>query len=192
MTDGSLGATFAVEYDDEEAVTPMAVSGDVDLEYSGIYMHARAYAIPAVLIVMQTGMTDLGNVRIKCHAEADLQVHGVPRLRRAGRDAALRRNWERRSMRTPLTVLDIRQISPRYWRKVIPAWEEREPGTGRLSCDVFSDEKVSVQVLVRNRSGQPADQQHLHRLSRRRGVAAGSFRRIAPRAILPSRLETTF
>ena len=27
--------------------------------------------------------------------------------------------------------------------------------TGRLSCDVFSDEEVSVQVLVRNRSGHP-------------------------------------
>ena len=42
----------------------------VELEYSGIDMHARAYAIPGP-DVMETGMTDLGNVRIKCHAEGE-------------------------------------------------------------------------------------------------------------------------
>ena len=125
----------------------MAVSGDVDLEYAGIDMHARAYAIPQPDL-MDTGMTDVGNVRIKCHAEGASTCTVF--LDCDEQDGS--RHFEEigdtidAGATTVLQSADIAGLLP-----------DLDGGTwnGRLSCDVFSDEEVSVQVLVRSRSGQP-------------------------------------
>ena len=147
MADGSITATFAVEYDDDDWVTPETDSGTVSLEYSGISMQARAYAIPQPDL-MDTGMTDVGNVRIKCHAEGDStctvfldcdEQDGTRHFEEIGETIAA-------GATAVLQSGDIADLLP-----------DLDGGTwnGRLSCDVFSEENVSVQVLVRNRTGHP-------------------------------------
>ena len=151
MTDGNIKASFAVEYDDEDAVTPMAVSGNVDLEYAGIEMFARAYAIPAP-DVMETGTTDIGNVRIKCHAEGDSTCTVF--LDCDEQDGT--RHFEELSMSIGAGATHVENSA-----SIAAILEAGDTGLtggrwdGRLSCDVFSDEEVSVQVLVRNRDGHP-------------------------------------
>lgn len=151
MTDGSLSASFAVEYDDEDAVTPAAVSGKVDLEYAGIDMYARAYAIPAP-DVMETGTTDIGNVRIKCHAEGDSTCTVF--LDCDEQDGT--RHFEELSQSIAAGATKVETSA-----SIAAILEAGDTGLtggrwdGRLSCDVFSDEEVSVQVLVRNRDGHP-------------------------------------
>ena len=93
-------------------------------------------------------MTDLGNVRIKCHAEGEStctvfldcdEQDGTRHFEELGETIAAGAT----TVETSSSIADL--------------LDDLDGGTwnGRLSCDVFSDEEVSVQVLVRNRSGQP-------------------------------------
>ena len=147
MSEGSITATFAVEYDDDDWVTPETDSGTVGLRYADIMMQARAYAIPQPDL-MDTGMTDVGNVRIKCHAEGDStctvfldcdEQDGTRHFEEIGETIAA-------GATAVLQSGDIADLLP-----------DLDGGTwnGRLSCDVYSEESLSVQVLVRNRTGHP-------------------------------------
>ena len=134
MTAGTITAMFAVEYDATSVVDPMPVSGMVLLEYDGIAKKARAYAIP------NPGTNDIANVRIKCGAEGDAmctvflacsEQDGTPHFEELGTTIAA-------GATVVLQAEDIGEVLD------TDTWD------GRLSCDVLSDEAVSVQVLVRS------------------------------------------
>ncbi len=134
MSAGEIEAMFAVEYDDASAVDPDAEMASVELEYSGITMEARAYAIP------NPGMNDIGNVRIKCEADGDSmctvfldcnEQDGTPHFEELGSTIAAGATM-------------VLQAGPIAEVLGVDEW------AGRLSCDIWSDENVSAQVLVRS------------------------------------------
>jgi hypothetical protein len=131
---GSFATTFQVVYDSAGTKDPAAAMAMASLEYAGVDMKARAYAIP------NPDNMDTGNVRIKCEAggmltcttfiECDLQEGGDALFGEVGEIAA--------GATMHLQAGDIANLLGE------DSW------TGRLSCDVLSDRNVSVQVLVRS------------------------------------------
>ena len=134
MGRGSFTTTFQVVYDSAGTKDPGAEMAMASLEYAGVDMKARAYAIP------NPGNMDTGNVRIKCEVggmltcttfiECDPQEGGDPLFGEVGEIAA--------GATMHLQAGDIATLLGE------DSW------TGRLSCDVLSDRNVSVQVLVRS------------------------------------------
>ena len=130
---GSIATTFQVVYDSADVKDPAAAMATVNLEYSGVDMKARAYAIP------NPDNMDTGNVRIKCEVggmltcttfiECDPQEGGDALFGEVGEIAA--------GATMHLQAGDIATLLGE------DSW------TGRLACDVLSDRNVSVQVLVR-------------------------------------------
>ena len=131
---GSIVTTFQVVYDSADVKDPDPAMATVKLEYSGVDMKARAYAIP------NPANMDTGNVRIKCEVggmltcttflECDPQEGGDALFGEVGEIAA--------GATMHLQAGDI------------AALVGEDSWTGRLSCDVLSDRDVSVQVLVRS------------------------------------------
>jgi hypothetical protein len=134
MGRGDFTTTFQVVYDSADVKDPVAAMATVNLEYSGVDMKARAYAIP------NPENMDTGNVRIKCEVggmltcttfiECDQQEGGDPLFGEVGEIAA--------GATMHLQAGDI------------AALVGEDSWSGRLSCDVLSDRDVSVQVLVRS------------------------------------------
>ena len=133
MGRGSFTTTFRVVYDSADTKDPGEEMAMASLEYSGVDMKARAYAIPNM------DNMDTGNVRIKCEEggmltcttflECDTQAGGDPLFGEVGEiDAGATMH---------LQSDDIMDLLGEDW-------------TGRLSCDVLADRNVSVQVLVRS------------------------------------------
>ena len=131
---GSFTTTFQVVYDSAGTKDPAAAMAMASLEYAGVDMKARAYAIP------NPDNMDTGNVRIKCEAggmltcttfiECDLQEGGDALFGEVGEIAA--------GATMHLQAGDIALLLGE------DSW------AGRLACDVLSDRDVSVQVLVRS------------------------------------------
>ena len=130
---GTFTTTFRVVYDSAGTKDPGEEMAMASLEYSGVDMKARAYAIPNM------DNMDTGNVRIKCEEggmltcttflECDTQAGGDPLFGEVGEiDAGATMH---------LQADDIMDLLGEDW-------------TGRLSCDVLADRNVSVQVLVRS------------------------------------------
>ena len=137
MSAGNVKAEFSVEYDDSAAVTPMPASAGVDFVYAGINMEALAYAIP------NAGMDDIGNVRIKCEADSEDaectvfldcdEQDGTSHFEELGETIGAGKTMVLQSS----AIADL----------LGGPWE------GRLSCEIFSDNSVSSQVLVRSGTG---------------------------------------
>ena len=89
---GSFATTFQVIYDSAGTKDPAAAMATASLEYAGVDMKARAYAIP------NPDNMDMGNVRIKCEVggmltcttfiECDPQEGGDPLFGEVGEIAA--------------------------------------------------------------------------------------------------------
>ena len=135
MRSSTFTTSFAVDYDAESAVDPAdAVSGSASLEYQGVELQARAYAIP------NAGMNDIGNVRIRCGAGGDTTCAVF--LDCDGQDGTGYFGELSSTVAAGATmVLQAEGIGEALG---VDAWN------GRLSCDVMSNRNVSVQVLVRS------------------------------------------
>ena len=131
---GDFETTFAVDFDDRLR-NPGSVKGEATLGYAGIIPKASAYAIPGP----DNEAMDVANVRIKCEAgtfstcdvflDCDAQ-DGVSYFGQAASELT-------GGATEHLTSAEIAEILG------VDTW------SGRLSCDVLSNNDASAQVLVR-------------------------------------------